>query len=311
MRLGFFLPHIGPWAGPEAIALVGTRAEDLGFDSLWVKERSLLPLGPKTPYPLGDLPDVFKTVLDPLDTLAFIAGQTTRIALGTGIINLPWYRPVLLARRLTTIDVLSKGRLRAGLGIGWSEDEHDVAGSDFSSRSKRFEEAIQVLKTIWTTDPVEFDGEFYSVPRSFIGPKTVQKPHPPIYIGAFSPPALARVARVADGWVAIATPIPAMAETLESIRDQARKAGRDADSLQLIVAANIEVSEKPLGEDRFVYTGTPEQLAGDIAATEEIGAEQLIFDATLDPAMQSVDDVIERMELVMRLSKEALAGAST
>ena len=150
----------------------------------------------------ASLPDAYKTVLDPLDTLTFAAAQTNRIALGMAVLNLPWYSPVLLARRLTTIDVLSNGRLRAGFGMGWSEDEHDVAGSEFASRGKRLEEAVQVLKAIWTTEPVEFEGEYYSIPRSFIGPKPVQKPHPPIYIGAFMPQAIARVARIADGWVA-------------------------------------------------------------------------------------------------------------
>jgi probable F420-dependent oxidoreductase len=202
MRLGFILPHIGPWAGPEALSRVATRAEEIGYDSLWVTERCLLPTDPITPYPLGPLPDVYKTVLDPLDALTFVAGQTSRVGLGTAVLNLPWYSPVLLSRRLATIDVLSNGRLRFGVGQGWSQDEYVVAGTPWEKRGKRFEEALTALKTIWTTDPVEFEGDFYSIPRSFIGPKPVQKPHPPIYLGAFSPKAAARVVRHADGWLA-------------------------------------------------------------------------------------------------------------
>ena len=108
-------------------------------------------------------------------------------------------------------------------------------------------------------------------------------PHPPIFLGAFMPPALARVARVADGWIAVALPPPAMAETFEGIKAAAREAGRDPTSLKLIVRANVEITEQPLGKDRFVFTGTPDQISGDIAATREIGASELCMDATFDP----------------------------
>ena len=217
------------------------------------------------------------------------------------VLNLPWYSPVLLARRLTTIDVLSNGRLRAGFGMGWSEDEHDVAGSEFASRGKRLEEAVQVLKAIWTTEPVEFEGEYYSIPRSFIGPKPVQKPHPPIYIGAFMPQAIARVARIADGWVAAAFPPDVMRETFDGIKAAAAEAGRDPDALELIVRANVEIAEQELGGDRFPFTGTIEQIASDISATREIGASELCVDVTFDRAVSSSSDFVERMELVHRL----------
>ncbi|KKM03644.1 hypothetical protein LCGC14_1772320, partial [marine sediment metagenome] len=129
MRLGFNLPQIGPAAGPEAIVRVAQRAEELGYDSVWVTERLLYPIEPQTPYmatPDGSLPEAYKTVLDPLEALTFVAGQTSRVALGTSILDMPYYNPVMLARRLTTLDVLSGGRLRLGLGLGWSQDEFDA-----------------------------------------------------------------------------------------------------------------------------------------------------------------------------------------
>src|SRR5215471_18429833 len=130
MRLGFFLPQIGPLAGPVNLTHVAARAEEVGYDSLWTTERLLFPLETTAPYPVGDgtIPEVYKTVLDPLDALAFVAAQTSRIALGTSILNLPWYNPVLIARRLTSLDVLSSGRLRVGFGIGWSPEEYQAAG---------------------------------------------------------------------------------------------------------------------------------------------------------------------------------------
>jgi alkanesulfonate monooxygenase SsuD/methylene tetrahydromethanopterin reductase-like flavin-dependent oxidoreductase (luciferase family) len=135
VRLGFTVPHMGALAGPDSLAQVARRAEEVGFDGLWVAERSLYPLEPAAPYPAGDvLPEAFKTNLDPLDALTYVAAQTTRIGLGTSIINLPWYSPVLLARRLTTLDVLSNGRLRVGLGLGWSPDEYEAAGVPWERR---------------------------------------------------------------------------------------------------------------------------------------------------------------------------------
>ena len=307
MRLGFFLPHIGPCAGPESLTQVATRAEELGFDSLWVTERSLLPLDPITPYPLGVLPDVYKQVLDPLDALTFVAGQTSRITLGQAVLNLPWYNPVLLSRRLATIDVLSHGRLRVGLGQGWSEDEYLAAGVSWENRVGRFEESISVLKAIWTTDPVEFHGEFHTVPRSWIGPKPMQTPHPPIYLGAFSPRAAARVARVADGWITVAYPVPVMAEMFATIRAAAGEAGRDPATLELLVRANVELFDQPLGEDRMVFTGTLDQVSADVVATREMGATELLFDVTFDPGVESVADILPLMETLYGLGVGAPA----
>lgn len=311
MRLGFFLPHMGSWAGPDALVRVAKRAEELGFDSVWVTERSLVPVEPQTPYPLGELPDVYKTVLDPVGSLAFVAAHTSRVRLGTSILNLPWYSPVLLARQLTTLDVLSNGRLQAGFGIGWSKDEYEVAGTAWETRGKRFEEALQILKAIWTSDPVEFEGEFYSIPRSFIGPKPVQKPHPPIYLAAYTPPALARVARYADGWHPVGIPLPAVAEMFAGIKAAAQEAGRDPAELELVVRGNVELADQPLGDDRMPFTGTTEQIAAEISATRDIGASELIMDATFDPGVHSVEDFLGRMELLFRLAEQSLAAVPT
>jgi probable F420-dependent oxidoreductase len=311
LRLGFFLPQIGPWAGPDSIARVATRAEELGFDSVWTTERLLFPLEPTAPYPVADgrIPELYRTSLDPLDALTFVAGQTSRVRLGVSVLNLPWYNPVLLARRLTTLDVLSNGRLQVGFGIGWSPEEYQAAGSTWTARGKRFEEALQVLKVIWTSDPVEFEGEFFRVPRSVIGPKPVQKPHPPVYMAAYAPTALRRVARYANGWNPVGIPPAGVAEMFAGIKAMAEEAGRDPSELELVFRANGEITEEPLGDDRASFCGTPDQIAADIAATQEIGADELIYDATFDPAVGSVDDFVGRMELFIKLAMESLSGA--
>ena len=135
MRAGFILPQLGPAATPQANVTVAQRAEALGYASLWVTERLLWPLAPQSPFPAtpdGALPEVYQRALDPLETLTFVAAHTRRIGLGTSVLNMPFYNPVVLARRLTTLDVLSGGRLRVGLGLGWSKDEYDATGASFT-----------------------------------------------------------------------------------------------------------------------------------------------------------------------------------
>ena len=187
MRLGFCLPQMVPIAGPEALIAVAERAETLGFESLWVSERLLWPVAPQTPYPAspdGRLPEQAKIQLDPLETLTFVAAQTRTARLGTSVVNLPFHNPLVLARRFATLDVLSDGRACVGLGNGWSADEFEATGVPARGRGRRIDEALAILKAVWTTDPVEFQGEYFRIPQSFVQPKPLQKPHPPIY----SPP---------------------------------------------------------------------------------------------------------------------------
>ena len=307
MRLGFNLPQIGPAAGPEAIVRVAQRAEELGYDSVWVTERLLYPIKPQTPYmatPDGSLPEAYKTVLDPLEALTFVAGQTSRVALGTSILDMPYYNPVMLARRLTTLDVLSGGRLRLGLGLGWSKDEFDAVGASMKQRGRRADEFLSVLKAIWTTDPVEFQGEFYQVPKSVILPKPVQKPHPPIYLAAFNPAGLKRTATMANGWLPAGLPPDAMKQMIAGLSDMAQQAGRDPNELEVVVRANILVTDEGLGEDRWIFTGSSEQIKSDIAATREVGVAEIHFDPSVSPDGVSVEGFLSRMEQMRELASE-------
>ncbi len=299
MRLGFALPQVGKAAGPEAVAAVSTRAEELGFDSLWVLDRLLWPTKPRAPYPVrdGSLPVQYKSSLDPLQTLAFAAAQTKRVAVGSSVLNLPWYNPVLLARTLTSLDVLSGGRLRVGLGMGWSPDEYEAAGTSWSGKGKRADELIRALKTIWTTDPVEFKGEYVQIAESIIGLKPVQKPHPPIYMAAYAPSALQRVAREADGWFPVGIPLKAVPEMFGGIQAMAKEAGRDPSKLELIVRGNpCEFSDSPSGGDRAEFTGTIEQIGADIATAREIGAHELVLDVQFAAGVETKDDYLTRMK---------------
>jgi probable F420-dependent oxidoreductase len=299
MKIGFALPNIGPVATPDAITKVAQRAEALGYSSLWTIERLLYPITPQTPYPAtpdGMLPEPYKHVIDPLDALTFAAAQTRKIRLGTSVLDMPYYNPVTLARRLTTIDFLSNGRLLVGLGLGWSKDEMDASGANPKERGARADEFLQVLKAIWTQDPVEYKGKFYVVPKSHIFPKPVQKPHPPIYLAAFAPPALKRLATFADGWNPVAIPAEGMAQMFSAIRNMAKESGRDPASLKMIVRANLEITDKPLGADRMIFMGTMEQIQQDVAACEKIGAHEVFFDPTFMRGGQSLERWLSLLE---------------
>jgi probable F420-dependent oxidoreductase len=304
MRRGFSLPQSGTAAGAEAIVKVARRAEELGYDSLWVYERFLYPVHPQTPYPAspdGSYPEAFKTMLDPIETLTWAAAHTKKVTLGTSVLDMPFYNPVLLARRLTTLDVLSGGRVRVGLGLGWSKDEYDAVGRPMKGLAKLADEFIAVLQTIWTTDPAEFHGEFFTLPKSIIQPKPVQKPHPPIYLGAFTPGALRRTARVANGWNPVFLPVAAMKEITENIRSMARESGRDPAEIEVVVRANINEGETPLGEDRPIFHGSRSQIAADLAATRELGVDEIFIDPTFSSAGKSLDGFLRTMEQMREL----------
>src|SRR5215208_5267264 len=256
------------------------RAEALGFANLWVAERLLYPVAPRSPYPVtpdGSLPAFYKHALTPIETLTYVAGHTEHIGLGTSVLLMPLHNPVLLARQIATLDVLSGGRARVGLGQGWSIDELEAGGGATSRRGARADEYVQVLKTIWTTDPAEFAGEYYTLPRSILQPKPLQRPHPPIYMAAYVPGALARVARLADGWMPSGVPLAAVGPLMEQARRQADAAGRDPDGLELLVWAFVAVQDRPAGAGRPDFVGSLDEVRRDIETVRGLGATEIAF----------------------------------
>jgi probable F420-dependent oxidoreductase len=274
------LPTFGPLGGPDALARAAERAEALDYHSLWVADRLLYPLAPRTPYPAsadGVLPEYFKRCLDPVEALTFVAAHTRRITLGTSVLNMPFYNPVVLARRLATLDLLSGGRLRVGLGQAWSADELEAVGADPKARAERADEFIQVLKTLWGPDPVEFHGRHFRVARSIVGLKPVQRPHPPIYLAAYVPPALRRAATVSDGWLPSSLPVPALGQMIPRLHAFAREAGRDPGRLEVIYLAGTYLTDSPLDDvKRGVLAGSAAQVRADVGRLRDVGVTEII-----------------------------------
>ncbi len=302
MRIGITLPSMGRSANRKNIIKAAQRAEELGYNTLWVADRLLYPVNPRTPYeptPDGSLPEFYKYVLDPLETLTFVSANTNRIGLGTSVLDIPFYNPVILARRLTTLDVLSSGRLRVGFGLGWSEDEFEAAGASLKERGARANEFIQILKAIWTNDPVEFQGKYYKVPKSIIMPKPIQKPHPPIYLAAFVPAALKRAATLANGWLPVGIPLEAMAQMVAQFKQMAREAGRDVSKLEVVFGSGASITSKPLGKDRPTLTGSLDQIKEDIDRVQNLGVDELVF--TVIDNQETIDNLLSLMTDLRRL----------
>ena len=305
MRSGVILPSLGAGVGPTELLHAAQRAEELGYANLWVAERLLYPVAPRSAYPAtpdGILPRFYQHALTPMETLAYVASHTQRIGLGTSVLLMPLHNPVMLARQIASLDVLSGGRARVGLGQGWSVDELEAGGGMTIKRGPRADEYIQVLETIWTTDPAEFAGEHYTLPRSILQPKPIQRPHPPIYLAAYTPSALTRVARLANGWMPSGVSLAAVGPMMDGIRRQARQAGRDADRLELLVWAFLDIRAQRAGEGRPDWVGSLDEVRHDVETARRLGVTEIIFApgyATGELSLETYFSLLDRLsELV-------------
>src|SRR3954469_22090538 len=186
MDLGFAVPQSGSWATPANQVALARRAEQLGYASLWSFQRLLYPADVATADDPRRWPPVYRSVHDPLMTLAFLAGQTERVRLGVAVLNMPWFSPLLLAKQAATLDTVSNGRLDLGLGLGWAAEEYRATGAPADRRGARAEEFVACLRAIWTEDVVEFTGPFHTIPAARIEPKPVQRPHLPVLLGGMA-----------------------------------------------------------------------------------------------------------------------------
>ncbi|MBY8859000.1 LLM class F420-dependent oxidoreductase [Nocardia sp. CA2R105] len=301
MRIGLSLPHIGEQATTENIREFAVRAEQSGWDSLWTGDRMLYPINPRTPYPGspdGTLNPQARRVFEHLTVMTYVAAITERVRLGVSVLILPLYNPVLLGRRIATLDQLSHGRVTLGVGLGWSEDEFDAARSPFRERGRVTEETIGALRAVWGPDPVEFSGDHHTIPASVIGPKPVQDPLP-IVMGGFSPKALDRIGRLADGFTPAIVPVDGLVDMVGRVQQAAATHGRE--HLPTVVRANVLLTpdDSDLPEQgRRVATGSWNQIASDIHRLAAAGIEEVFFDLNYVPGAtdpQNQWDVARRL----------------
>ena len=305
MHIGIDLPLSTPAFAPGMLADISQAAEQLGFHSLWTIERLFWAAKPRNPY-LGQYdpwPNHFKYAFDPLDVLTFIAGRTEHIKLGTSVLNAPFYNPVLLARRLTTIDILSNGRLKVGFGLGWSKDEFEAVGVPMARRGARMDEFLQVITAVWTGDTASFQGKFYQLPEAVFNLKPVQKPRPPLILGTFNPRGLKRAGTLADGWNPVGLGLEQLKGMGDIMRQAATEAGRDPQALQVVYRTGIDLHEQPNNEQRQLLSGNKEQILSDIQTLHTVGVTELITGAgNVNPKRgQTVDQYLKNLENLSQL----------
>jgi len=245
MQLGFCLPFAGSWATPDNQVTVARRAEELGYSSLWVAQRLFYPLEPRNDYPSAPgqpWPAPFQQVVDPIVTLAHVAGATRRIRLGTATLIAVYVAPVVLAKQLATLDIVSEGRLDVGLGLGWSQDEYEACGVPFAERGARLDEYLRCLHALWSDDPVEFSGRFYSVPRSLFQPKPHQRPRPPLLVGGYAPATVRRAATLGDGYLGGNVPLISKLDPATIVAGSATPVSVKITGTQLGTVASVRVN---------------------------------------------------------------------
>lgn len=288
MKIGFGAPVSGSWAGPQNLAAFASRAEELGYASLWTFQRLLIPAD-------GHADPPYRSVLDPLLALAYAAARTSRIRLGVALVNMPFVEPVYLAKQASTLDVLSGGRLDLGLGVGWSPLEFAATGAVSEQRGARAEEYVAVLRALWAPGAAQYRGRFYTLPPSRMEPKPVQRPGPAILLGGVVPAALRRAGRLADGWISrSAQDLERIGESVELVRQGAREAGRDPQAVRVAVRGVLRPDPAGVGTPgpdgrRLPLSGSFAQIRQDAEALARQGVTELYYDLNWDPQVVGGD----------------------
>jgi probable F420-dependent oxidoreductase len=302
MRFGFYLPVRGPLATHDGVVETALHGERLGFHSATIADHIVFPtaVASKYPYAADGVHPSHGDALEQLSLMAFVAGKTARLRLVTSVMIVPHRNPLLAAKMIATIDVLSRGRVTIGAGVGWMREEFEaVRAPDFDKRGAVSDEYIAIMKKLWTTSPVSHAGEHYQFGPVRCEPLPVQKPHPPIWIGGHTPAALSRAARLGDGWHPLGAvdpePLapPDFATKLDTLKRLCDKAGRDVATLTITFVARLGESDTPnTANDRKPFAGTTEQIVEDVEAYRKLGVSEIIFDLR----RPGVAETLERME---------------
>jgi probable F420-dependent oxidoreductase len=302
MRYGFYLPTRGPTATREGILALAREGERLGLHSAMIADHIALPVESHSTYPYtldGKHPSA-GDALETFSILGVVAGATQRLRLVTSVLVLPYRNPVLTAKMVACLDVLSGGRLTLGVGAGWLKEEFEALNSPaFEARGAVTDEWIAIFKQLWSQSPASFNGRFYHYSDIRCEPFPAQKPHPPIWVGGHSRAALRRTARYGDGWhpvgavAASPLPPPEMRVHLDTLKRLTEAEGRDFSALTISYKAPLYDAGIPSSNrSRHPFSGQPDEIADDIRTFAAIGVHELIFDCR----GQSVAESVERLQ---------------
>ena len=281
--VGLCLPQLGGHVDRFALRGCVESAQELGFASVWVQEHLFFPHDPISGYsarPGLAIPQAYRTTLSALETLTAAAAWSDTLGIGTSVLVAGYHRPVQLAQRLATLDLLSQGRLTVGFSVGWSDDEHQQMEVDPRTRGRRLDEMLDALEACWGPDPVEFSGEFFNIPSSDVRPKPVQRPRPKLLSGMRSPAGLLRTAERFDIWNPASGTLEQILEAAEQMQEH-RPVNRPALEVywRLFVEPPVVVAN--------LRTATVDNLVESVQRAKEAGLASVIVDANFDSTIDS------------------------
>ncbi|WP_417516362.1 LLM class F420-dependent oxidoreductase [Minwuia sp.] len=296
MKFGISIPVRGDGASPLAFDAVADRAESAGLDALWASDHLLMAPPVKAKYPGtpdGSIPDGWKrTYYQPFSVLNYLAGRTRNVRLGTSVLILPMRNPIEVAAQVAELDQVSRGRVNFGIGVGWFEDEYDALGYDFATRGRRCNEGLEICRKLWTGRPAAHEGEFHQFSGAVLGPRPLQEPGPPVYIGGHSGPALRRMARFGDVW----HPFRVTPEEVNELRPRLEEAlkAEDRQLHGLPIAPKVPlVIQKDKGP--LPTQGPMNRVMDALQRYRDAGATEFCFDI----APETEANAVETIDLVM------------
>ena len=296
MKFGFIVPHNYGLADPQDIVDVAIRAENLGFDSVWVNHHVL-----HAGYVLERLGS--KPYYDALTVLTYVAAVTQKVRLGTSVPVLPYLNPIVLAKSLATLDVMSGGRLEVGIGVGAMKHESDSLGSDFENRGMYADESIRIMRNLWAEEDPEYKGRFFNYSGVKFSPKPVQEPYPPILIGGQGNRAMRRAARLGDGWHPNGNSPDEMASRIEKLARISESEGRPHSDFKISVRAELDVLTTNSQRPEKPTVGSKDEILSTIDAYGKLGVEEMVFSVSTDDT-EKIKTVMENFaEKVMSQSK--------
>ena len=285
MKIGVSLGNNQGVEDVQSILKLATRAEELGFDSVWVSEHVF-----NVSYVYDRLGD--KPYYEPMAMLSYLAATTNRVSLGTSVLVLPYHNPIRLAKTAATLDVMSGGRLLLGVGVGVIDQELEAMGSSMAERGAMTDEAIAVMKELWTQEDPSFQGRYHSFSGMKFSPKPRQKPHIPLLIGGVSRAAIRRAVRLGNGWHPTALPPEELSEGIRYMRERAQAAGRAPSEVP--VSVSIPMGEGSTG--RYSLGRDPAEMLPKAHTYESLGVERMV----ISPGTGDPQEMASAMETLAR-----------
>ena len=307
MKYGISIIVRGDDATPAVLGSVAEKAEAVGLDALWASDHLILPKQTVSRYPStkdGQFPDFWKkSYFQAFSVLNYLAAKTERVRLGTSVLVLPMRNPIEVATQVAEMDRLSNGRVDFGVGVGWFTEEFEALGYSFRERGARTNEGLDICKALWKEGPATFNGRFYSFEEAHVGPKPVQRPHPPIYIGGSTDAALKRVAKYGDVWHPL-KPTPEQIIEIKPRLDAALAAeGRSGDGFPIASKLTLTFQDGPPQPGQEPAEGRPRDIIDALKRFRDVGTTEFCFDvkaeteqATLDTIERFVQEVRPKLE---------------